>query len=64
MRIDKWVEYTAMCDECNLRDRDISGGVYETKKMALEGAKEVGWVCAKGKTFCPDCWAELSKWNR
>lgn len=56
MKIDKWVEYTAMCEVCNLRARDFhSGAAHTTRKEAVAFAKANGWKMIDGKTVCPVC---------
>lgn len=60
MKIDKWVEYTAMCDKCSMKDRDSGGRVYNTRKEAVVGARRAGWKVVKKMTLCPRCQSSKS----
>lgn len=64
MRIDRWVEYTPLCDRCARRGRDfgdrygneVDGYVLETTRKAAEKrARETGWKVRRGETLCPRC---------
>lgn len=68
MKIDKWVEFTPMCEDCSLRGRDFESKGYvsegyvmaNTRKEAKAQARKAGWKVIGGKTLCPRCAAKPS----
>ena len=59
MGVVKRTYYSATCDCCNSRLEDWTGelaGITNTKKEAIECAKENGWIRTEdGSFYCPDC---------